>query len=103
MIVSIVCHLEFSQAQPRGDFLANNITRLFGRRLSLRPTRLAAVFIRTSYTILNFLAVKARKSLVFACENSLHFKLAKRKTRCFHCISGLFRPYLVKIGSKLSQ
>ena len=51
MIFSIVCHLEFSQAQLRGDFLANYITRLFGRRLSLRTTRLAAVFIRTGYTI----------------------------------------------------
>ena len=48
--------------------------------LSLRATRLAVVFIRTSYTIsrgsitlLEFPVVKARKSLVFASENSLHF------------------------------
>ena len=99
MIFSIVCHLELSEAQPRGDFLANSITILFGRRLSLRTTRLAAVFIRTGYTIsrgsITLLEFSRRKekSLVFACENSLHFKLA---------ISGLFRLYLVKIGSKLS-
>ena len=55
-----------------------NITRLFGRRLSRRATRLATVF-RTSYTISRgsitlrvFPLAKARKSLVFACENSLH-------------------------------
>ena len=58
----------------------NDITRLFGRLLSRRAARLAAVFIRTSYTISRgsitlreFPLVKARKSLVFACENSLHF------------------------------
>ena len=69
-----------SQARPRGDCLANNITRLFGRRLSLRATRVAAVFIRTSYTISRgsitlgeFPFVKTRKSVVFGCENSLHF------------------------------
>ena len=57
-----------------------NIARLFGRRLSRRTTRLAMVFIRTSYTISRgsitlreFLLAKARKSHVFACENSLHF------------------------------
>ena len=79
--------LHFS-AQPRGNSLENNITRLFGMRLSLRAIGLAAVFIRTSYTISQgsitlreFPLVKARKSLVFACVNSLHFKLAKTKTR----------------------
>ena len=68
------------QAQQRGNSLENNITRLFGGHLSLHATRLATAFIRTSYTISRgsmtlreFLLVKARKSLVFACENSLHF------------------------------
>ena len=62
--------------------MENNITRLVDRHLSLRATQLAAVFIRTSYTISQgsvtlpkFPVVKERKSLVLACENSLHFLL----------------------------
>ena len=77
MIVRIVCHVEFSQAQPQGDCLANNITRLFDRHLSLRLTLLAAEFSYTisqgSITLLEFPVIKGRKSLVFARENSLHF------------------------------
>ena len=59
--------------------MENNITRLFGRRLSLRATQLAVVFFRTSYTISQggitlpeFPVVKEIKSLIFACENSFH-------------------------------
>ena len=59
--------------------MENNITRLFGRRLSLLATQLAAVFARTSYTILQggitlpeSPVVKEIKTLVFACGNSLH-------------------------------
>ena len=59
--------------------MENNITRLFGRRLSLCATQLAAVFVRTSYTISQggitlpeFPVVHEIKTLVFACENSLH-------------------------------
>ena len=48
--------------------------------LRIKFTRLATVFIRTSYiisrgsiTLREFPLAKARKSLVFACENTLHF------------------------------
>ena len=60
--------------------MENNITRLFGRRLSLiLATQLAVVFARTSFAILQggitlpeFPVVKEIKTLVFACGNSLH-------------------------------
>ena len=48
-------------------------------------------------TLREFSVIKARKTLVFARENSLHFKRAKQKTRCFHCTSGLFWLNLAKI------
>lgn len=35
-------------------------------------------------------AVKARKPVVFPCENSWYRQFAKHQTNCFHCISGLF-------------
>ena len=85
--------------------MENNITGLFGRRLSLRATRLATAFIRTSYTISRgsitlheFPLVKARKPLFLLVKTACIFKWLKPlETRCFHSISGLFRLYLVKI------
>ena len=73
--------------------------------LSLRTTRLAAVFIRTSYTISRgsitlheFPLVKARKPLFLLVKTACIFKWLKPlETGCFHSISGLFRLYLVKI------
>ena len=47
-------------------------------------------FFRRGITLREFLVIKARKTLVFARENSLHFKRAKQKTRCFYRTSGLF-------------
>ena len=78
--VGILSHVEFLKLNKEARVWKIIITRLFGRHLSLRATRLATAFIRTSYTISRgsitlreFPLVKARKSLVFACENSLHF------------------------------
>ena len=75
MIVEIICHVEALMLNHEAI-----VTRLFGRRLSLWATQLAAVFIKTGYTIsqgsislLEFPIAKMRKSLVFAYENSLHF------------------------------
>ena len=67
----------FVSKEPRVERLENNFARLFGRRLSLQAMRLAAVFVGTSSTILRgsitlreFSVVKARKPVVFPCENS---------------------------------
>ena len=78
MIVGIVCDVEVLKLN-HGE-IAWQIIPDYLVGLSLRATRLAVVFIRTSYTIsrgsitlLELPVVKARKSLVFACENSLQF------------------------------
>ena len=78
MIVGIVCDVEVLKRNHQAIVWQIIPDYLVG--LSLRATRLAGVFIRTSYTIsrgsitlFEFPVVKARKSLVFACENSLHF------------------------------
>ena len=67
--------------------------RSFGRRLSQRATRLAAVFIRTSYTISrgcltlrNFSIHRAEKTV--SMFNSL----------TQDCIPGLFLLYLLKLS-----
>ena len=46
MIVEIICHVEALMLNHEAI-----VTRLFGRRLSLWATQLAAVFIKTGYTI----------------------------------------------------
>ena len=79
-VIRLICHCKNSQTWPRGERLIINISRKFGKRLSLRAMRLAAAFTGTSYTILRgsitlreFPVKKARKSLVFSRENRLHF------------------------------
>ena len=80
MIVGIVCFVEILKLTHKAIVWKIILPDLFGARLSLHATQLAVVFIRTSYTISQggttlpeFPVVKERKSLVFACENSLHF------------------------------
>ena len=62
----------FVSKEPRGERLENNFTRLFGRHLSLHAMRLAAVFVGTTCESSAFPVEKARKPVVFPCENSWH-------------------------------
>ena len=78
MIVGIVCDVKVLKLNHEAIVWQIIPDYLVG--LSLRATRLAVVFITTSYTIsrgsitlVEFTVVKAKKSLVFACENSLQF------------------------------
>ena len=61
----------FVSKEPQGARLENNFARFLGRHLSLHAMRLAAV-LRGSITLHEFPVVKARKPVVFPCENSWH-------------------------------
>ena len=62
--------LKFSDAQPGGD--CYQIIWQASVTMS-DPIGCGYTILRDSITLLEFLVVKVRKSLIFACENSLHF------------------------------